>query len=185
MTQVDAVVERPARHGERKRWLSLGAAGVIGAVGTDLGFRLETDMIVLGGWKLGVVAQKMQDQLFVYTTQGMTVGSIDDWSTGVTVSRTLRWGGWELRGAAGVSLLGSRAFADDYSGGPPVVYTYHIAPSPAYELSATLGRDIGDRWGIALTLAATMISQTWSSPEETVLREQTLPTWAVSLRRRI
>lgn len=192
--QIEEAVVAPAPSTSRhKRWISLGGTFVSGAQGADAGFRLETDVILFGGWKLGVAAQKVEDTVRVHTNEGMTQGQIDDWSAGALVSRTMRWRGWELRGAAGVFLLNSKLHTSDfyYSYTGPV-YTYDIDLSPSFEMSATLARDIGDRWGVSLTAATTIISQDWHgndnmtwNHETTVTREQAQMMWVVALRRRI
>jgi len=192
--KVETTVEVIQSTSERKRWISLGGTLVSGAEGADMGFRLETDLIVYGGWKISVAAQKVQDTMHVYTTSGlMQQGQINDWSAGALVSRTLRWRGWELRGAVGIFALGSKLHVEDfYYDSPDPVFRYEIDTSAAFELSATLARDIGERWGIALSTAVTQISQDWHgrgdmpwSREQTVTRDEAQRSWVISLRRRI
>jgi hypothetical protein len=192
LLHVDKIVEPAPRPSQHKRWLSLGATRIPGSGGADLGFRLEVDMIRFGGWKLGVAAQKVQDTLYVYTNDGMVSGNINDWSAGIVISRTFRWRGWELRPSAGIAMLGSKLQTEDFYNSSAPVYTYEIDMSAAYELSATLGRDIGDRWGLGLTFATTFISQDWHGNDNmlwyektTVTRQQAQPLWVVSLRRSI
>ncbi len=190
--QVTAAVERPRATARRSRWISLGGTFVAGAEGADVGFRLEADLFAFGGWKLGVAGQKVQDTMRVYTNEGMTQGQINDWSAGALLSRTMRWGAWELRGAAGLFVLGSKLHAEDFYEVSYPVYTYEIDLSPSFELSATLARDLGDRWGIALTAASQFISQDWHGNDNmtwyhrtTVTRREAQALWVVSLRRRI
>jgi hypothetical protein len=182
---------------ERKRWLSLGGTFVADAEGADVGFRLETDLVVLRGWRLGVAVQKVQDTMYVHANESTTQGQIDDWSAGAIISHTLRWRGWELRGGVGAFVLGSKLHtADFYSPNPRTgdtpYYTFEIENSAAFELSASLARDIGDRWGVALSAATMFISQPWLANDNmtwyhksTVMREEAQLTWVVSLRRRI
>lgn len=187
-TRVEKTVEIERPVSERKRWIGFGPTLV-----SDIGFRLETDVIMLGAWKLGVAAQKVVDTLRVGTNEGMIEGRIDDWSAGALVSRTFRWGRWELRGAAGIFVVGSKLRSEDfYDTAAYPVYTYEIDNAVSYELSATLARDLGDRWGIGLTAASTFISQDWHGNDNmtwyeksTYTREQIQPMWVVSLRRRI
>lgn len=172
-------IERPAP--ERKRWIGFGPTLV-----ADIGFHLETDVIMLGGWKLGIAAQKVVDTLRVGTYDGMVEGQIDDWSAGALVSRTLRWGRWELRGAAGIFVMGSKLHAEDfYSTAAYRIFAYDIYNAVSYELSATLARDLGERWGIGVTAASTFISQDWHGDNMTFTREQIQPMWVVSVRRSI
>ncbi len=190
--QVVATVERPRATSQRTRWISLGGTLVPGAEGADVGFRLEADLFVRGSWKIGVVGQKIQDTMRVYTNEGMTQGQINDWSAGALLSRTIRRGGWELRGAAGLFLLGSKLHAEDFYEVSYPVYTYDIDLSPSFELSATIARDLGDRWGIAASVATQFISQDWHGNDNmtwyhktTVTRSEAQALWVVSLRRRI
>jgi hypothetical protein len=191
--RVDRRVTVDVPRSKRTRWLSLGGTIVSGAEGADLGFRVEADLVTLGGWKLGVAAQKVQDTMHVHTNDGMVQGQINDWSAGVLVSRTMRWGGWELRGSGGVFLLGSRLHSEDfYETAAAPIYTYDIDLSPAYELSATIARDLGDNWGLGVTAAAMFISQDWHGNDNmvwyertTTTRHQVQPVIIASLRRRI
>ncbi|MFN0249124.1 MAG: hypothetical protein ACKV2T_19730 [Kofleriaceae bacterium] len=190
--RVDTVVDVAPRS-PRKRWVSLGGTIVSDAQGANLGFRLEADVLMFGGWKLGIAAQKVQDTVHVHTNGGTVQGQIDDWSVGALISRTVRWRGWELRGSAGAFLLGSRLQAEDfYETAAAPIYTYEIEPSAAFEASATIARDIGDRWGIGLTAAAMYISQDWHGNDNMVWYERSLtkrkqaqPVIVASLRRRI
>ena len=185
-------VQGPPGEKDQRRWLSFGLTRVPRSGGADLGFRVESDMILYRGFKLSVVAQKVQDSLLIRMNERTVRGNVNDWSAGVVLSKTLRWRRWELRGGAGISLLGSKLqYADFYSSSEPD-YTYEIEQSTAYELSASLGRDIGDRWGLAFTFAATFIAQDWISNDNmnwyektTVPRHQTQPVWTLSLRRSI
>lgn len=190
-TSVETTAMLPEPSLPRKRWISLGVTTVTGAEGADVGFRLETDVIVYGGWKLGVAVQKLQDTVFIDNGAEVQQGQIDDWAVGGILSRTMRWNGWEIRAGAGIYALSSRLHQEDfaYAGN---TWTWAIDSSSAYELSLSLHRDLGDHWGLSLTGATMLVSQVWHGKENdlwydrmdaTVDRE--LAVVIASLRRRI
>ncbi len=192
-TEVETTVEIGRPLSERKRWLSLGGTLVAGAEGADLGFRLESDVIVYGGWKLGVAVQKLQDTVTIDHGGGIQQGQVNDWSAGALLSRTIRWGSWEVRGAAGIYAVTSKLHAEDfyqYTG--TTTWTWDIDPAAAYELSLTIHRDIGDRWGLAVTAGSMYFTQTWHGKETDlwydrmdVAAERVQSVLVGSLRRRI
>lgn len=175
------------------RWIALGGTRVTNAPGVDPGFRIEADLVTRGPWKLGVAVQKVEDRMLAVTSDGIAQGQIDDWSAGVVASRTVRWRQWELRGALGMFVLGSELHEEAF-GGPSApggfVHSYDIGVSPAVEVSATIARDLGDRWGVGVTVGATLISQEWHAPDASaqqmaITRDETQPIGVVSVRRKI
>jgi hypothetical protein len=102
----------------------------------------------------------------------------------------MRWGGWELRGGLGLFAIDSRLRAVDLTYYDPIVGYTDMAPfeidvSPAIEVSASLSRDLGERWGVSVTGAVTHISQDWHNAQMTTTRDEDQRMWVLSLRRRI
>jgi hypothetical protein len=178
---------------EYRRWLSVGGTVVPEAPGADVGFRVEADLLVHGGWRIGVAAQKVQDTMEVWTGYESVSGQINDWSVGGVLSRTARWRGFELRGGLGVLALRSKPHIEDFSGdnnpaypGQNVMSSMQIQSSPAFEASLSMSRDLGERWGISVTGAATRISQDWTNDDGMFkVRREVQRMWVLSLRRKI
>lgn len=188
--RVTAVDEPASAPTERPRWIGLGAARVPGKTGGDVGFRLEMDVLSYDGWKLTTMAQKVEEAVQVSGAGSRSVVTTSDWSLGATFSYTLRSGGWELRGGIGLSALGSKLHRGVPVSESDVSYAFQATPSLAFEISATLAHDLGERWGVALTMGATTISQDWVGSDPalwnygmTATREATQPLWVLGVRR--
>lgn len=188
------ITDDPPPAPPRERWISVGGTLIPGAPRGDLGFRFEADMLVYGGWRIAVAAQKVEDTLFIDTGWDVRTGQINDWSAGAVLSRTVRWGGWELRGGLGMYALGSTLRAEDFDFAyDPYNSSYRMEPfdietTTAFELSASLSRDIGESWGISAALAAMYIDQDWTSPNDPRMdqtRQEAQRSVVFSLRRRI
>lgn len=181
------VAHAPPAAPASKRFVSLGAAFVAGAEGADMGFRLEADVFTYGGWRLGALVQKVEDNVVAFGDYGIYTGQVDDYSIGGYLAYAARWRGWELRGALGLYALGSKLhdgdFADVQVGGMSAT-SYDIGVSPSYEASAMLSRDLGDRWGIAVTAATNAIVQDLPASAQ-LMRQASQTIWVASLRRRI
>lgn len=166
-----AAAERPKPTSPKRRWISLGLTTVPDGPDANVGVRLEGDVIVYGGWKLGAAIQSLQNTILMSDDVGLHRGQIDDWAAGVQVSRTMRWSSWELRGAVALYALASNLHSDDFRNSGALMPLWQIERSAAYELSATLHRDVGAHWGVSVTAATMYISQRWHGVEDTNVYE--------------
>ncbi|MBA3463557.1 MAG: hypothetical protein H0T46_26610 [Deltaproteobacteria bacterium] len=168
------VLRRPHVPG---KWMSLGV--VIAADNESGGFRADMELTTLGGFKIGGLFDYGEYHADETPGPGWEYGGValDEMTLAGTLSRTWRYGRWELRGAAalGLTWTDGKAFGTMYSSSASGAWEeYQIEGMiPFAELSALVTRRLFRSWGIAVGPAVTFTQARFATtnPDTKIARE--------------
>lgn len=166
---VAVVAPRPPQAHRPGKWLTLGIRSTTdGASGH---FFAEAELYQLGPWKLGgqIAYGEYHEDV---TGSGWDYGSfsLDEYSGLASIARTWRSGRWELSAAGGVGLVweDGKVFGNQTSAsGPGPWMEYQITGmTPFAQLSAHVTRRLGDRWGVEVGPALTLMQQSFTNASD-------------------
>jgi hypothetical protein len=176
---VAVVAPRPQAGHRPGRWLTLGVQSTTD--GDSGHFFADAELIDIGSWTLtGQIAYGEYHE--DVTGAGWDYGSfaLDEYSGLVSLARTWRTGRWELTASGGVGLVweDGKVFGSQSSvTGPSAWMEYTITGmTPFAQISAHVTRRLGDRWGVELGPALTLVKQSFKSSNDgsTLEREPAL-----------
>ena len=166
MTGVLAIAPAPRRAGKPGKWLSIGV--MTDAEADSGGFRGDLELWSIGGFKLGGLLAFSEYHGGLPYDQGWDYGdlALDEITLAASVSRTWRYGRWELRAGAalGMTWTDGKAFGT-MSSSPQGWQEYQVeGMTPYAELSGLVTRRFFESWGVALGPIVTFTDATFVGP---------------------